>query len=167
MDTRLIEPIGKRIHILFKSGKHLDLCHIHPMNADLDDVKKKINWEILIKYFGEYSGWGLSTVYNTVSGKPEPGDMFWVHLDYQNYNWDNFEGDELHCILPNGIEWNIDSRAINCDMKDDKLHRCWVRKGIPPNVTISKDGNTCHAGAGSIMAGDYHGFLRNGKLTSC
>jgi len=68
-------------------------------------------------------------------------------------------------ILPNGIPWDIDSRAGNCALKDDRLHRCWVRTGEPPDVTVGKSGGpTCAAGAGSIQGGDWHGFLRNGEL---
>ena len=69
-------------------------------------------------------------------------------------------------ILPNGVPWDIDSRASNCAKKQDRLHRCWVRIGEPPNVTVQKGGNTCPAGAGSIAAADYHGFLRSGVLTA-
>lgn len=31
-------------------------------------------------------------------------------------------------------------------------------------ITVDKNGTTCAAGAGSISAGPYHGFLRNGQL---
>jgi len=71
----------------------------------------------------------------------------------------------LVVICPNGHWWNIDSRCSNCTLKDDKAHRCWVRHGEPPNITVDKNGLTCSAGAGSIQAGDYHGFLQNGSLT--
>jgi hypothetical protein len=71
--------------------------------------------------------------------------------------------------LPNGRSWNIDGEASNCDRKGDKSHRCWCRHGTPPNLTVDKTpesgGSTCGAGGGSIQAGDYHGFLRNGVLT--
>lgn len=47
-------------------------------------------------------------------------------------------------------------------------HKCWVRHGDPraSNVTVDKNGDTCSAGAGSILAGDYHGFLQAGVLTA-
>jgi hypothetical protein len=32
-------------------------------------------------------------------------------------------------------------------------------------VTAAKDGVTCPAGGGSILAGSYHGFLANGELS--
>ena len=76
------------------------------------------------------------------------------------------DGPHLVVILPNGQPWNIDSRASNCTLPYDYEHRCWVRHGEPPNITVDKNGLTCAAGAGSIMAGDYHGFLQNGALTT-
>jgi len=80
------------------------------------------------------------------------------------YDWDNAYEAPLHVITPGG-EWNIDSRASNCTLKNDRLHRCWIRHGTPPNITVDKVGRTCAAGAGSIQCGKYHGFLRNGYLT--
>lgn len=68
------------------------------------------------------------------------------------------------CVLPDGHHWQIDSRANNCTMPDDDEHRCWVRHGEPPNLTIDKGGNTCSAGSGSILSPGWHGFLRDGKL---
>lgn len=76
------------------------------------------------------------------------------------------DGKSLVVVTPGGW-WYIDSQASNCTKPDDKEHRCWVRHGEPPNVTVDKSGNTCAAGAGSIMIGSYHGFLRNGLLTDC
>lgn len=76
------------------------------------------------------------------------------------------EGPQLTVVCPNGAEWTIDSRASNCTLPYDYEHRCWVRHGDPPNVTVDKNGLTCAAGGGSIQAGDYHGFLQNGVLTA-
>lgn len=64
-----------------------------------------------------------------------------------------------------GGSWCIDSRASNCGSPYDYEHRCWVRHGIPPQITVDKIGATCSAGAGSIKCGDYHGFMQNGRLT--
>jgi hypothetical protein len=66
--------------------------------------------------------------------------------------------------LPNGHDWMPDTRASNCTLPDDNDHRCWVRHGAPPNVTVDKNGRTCAAGAGSIASGSYHGFLQAGQL---
>lgn len=67
--------------------------------------------------------------------------------------------------LPNGHDWMPDLRCSNCTLPDDDEHRCWVRHGAPPDVTVDKAGRTCAAGAGSIASGGYHGFLRGGFLT--
>jgi hypothetical protein len=77
--------------------------------------------------------------------------------------WDNATESPLLVCTPGG-DWNIDSRCSNCTLKDDRTHRCWVRHGEPPNITVDKNGKTCSAGAGSIQAGSWHGFLRNGFL---
>jgi hypothetical protein len=74
-----------------------------------------------------------------------------------------FDGQSWFCLTPGGT-WHIDGRANNCTKPDDDTHRCWVRKGEAPNFTVGKDGPTCSAGAGSILCGSYHGFLRNGYL---
>lgn len=66
-----------------------------------------------------------------------------------------------------GGDWCVDSQSSNCTIPEDHhqdKHHCWVRTGAPPDVTAGKDGPTCSAGAGSIQAGSYHGFLRNGYL---
>lgn len=79
------------------------------------------------------------------------------------------DGRVLVVILPDGHPWTIDSRANNCTMPDDDKHWCWVREGRPEDgsLNVTKNGRTCAAGAGSIMTGKYHGFLRHGKLTNC
>lgn len=71
------------------------------------------------------------------------------------------------CVKTPGGEWMIDGPASNCTKPNDLGHKCWVRHGEPPDLTIDKKGNTCSAGAGSIMAGKYHGFLRAGWLEEC
>lgn len=80
------------------------------------------------------------------------------------------DGKCINVVLPNGHVWAIDSRASNCTMKEDNIHKCWVRHGdgrCIENLTVDKNGYTCQAGAGSIIAGDFHGFLTNGYLISC
>jgi hypothetical protein len=51
--------------------------------------------------------------------------------------------------------------------RDARPHKCWVRHGAAPDITVDKAGVTCGAGAGSIMCGNYHGFLRGGRLQGC
>jgi hypothetical protein len=108
-----------------------------------------------------------SRLYNTASGKPEPGDVYWVnyHPDRQCPWWDNCSGMHLYGVLPTGYDWDIDGRANNCTMPKDRQHRCWVRTGSPENgaLHVDKNGNTCAAGAGSIMTKDWHGFLHHFK----
>lgn len=166
MRVRLIKPIGERIRVLLKNKSTHNFKTIFPLGTELHSSIVEESKDYATLMLLKKVGWGLITVYNTESGKPEPGDMFWQTPYPKSFAWDNLEGDELHVICPNGMEWNIDSRAINCTMKNDRTHRCWVRTGIPPNITVGKKGGpTCSAGAGSILIGDYHGFLRNGNFT--
>lgn len=77
-----------------------------------------------------------------------------------------YDGKSIVCVLPNGHHWYIDSRASNCTMRDDSVHRCWIRHGtVGETVTVDKNGHTCQAGGGSIQSGSYHGHLKNGILT--
>lgn len=77
------------------------------------------------------------------------------------------DGRSLVVVLPTGMHWQIDSRATNCTMPKDEVHKCWVRHGKPEDGTlhVDKNGYTCAAGAGSIAVPGYHGFLHNGHLT--
>jgi hypothetical protein len=108
--------------------------------------------------------------WSTESGVLEPGSMRWIdhELHASCSTKGGCGGRHLHITLPNLAEWDVQSRARNCT-RPDEPHECWVMSGDPeadpPTVTAGKDGNTCSAGAGSILAGDYHGFLRNGELT--
>lgn len=73
----------------------------------------------------------------------------------------------LVCVIPGSHHWYIDSRASNCTMPKDNVHKCWVRHGEPEDGTlhVDKNGFTCAAGAGSIQInGGWHGFLHNGFL---
>lgn len=92
------------------------------------------------------------------------------------------DGRSLHARCPGGDDWGIDSRASNCDSpcthcgtayhahkgdlghsyEDARPHKCWVRHGEPPELTVDKAGVTCGAGAGSIQTSNWHGFLRSG-----
>jgi hypothetical protein len=83
--------------------------------------------------------------------------------------WTGEDGMCLSVVCPGGV-WCIDSRASNCDMREDDIHRCWVRTGVPPELHVGKDGNTCGAGAGSIWIrmgspDSYHWFIHHGQLT--
>ena len=78
------------------------------------------------------------------------------------------DGRYLMVKTPGGL-WPIDERASNCTVPDDNEHRCWIRHGRPEDGTlhVDKNGLTCAAGAGSIVCGNYHGFLHHGHLTDC
>lgn len=94
----------------------------------------------------------------------EPGacwDAEWLPDDFHGP-----DGIALTVRCPGGHTWHVDSRAANCGRPDDSTHACWVRHGDPREcrLTVDKDGDTCSAGAGSILTPNWHGFLRNGEL---
>lgn len=85
---------------------------------------------------------------------------------------DALHGDDGRCLickLPDGHDWMIDSRASNCTLPQDQVHRCWVRHGKPEDgsLHVDKNGVTCAAGAGSIATPKWHGFLHHGELYPC
>ncbi len=92
-----------------------------------------------------------------------PGAMWYA--DWYHTLWPGPDGHTLVVKTPGG-DWIVDSEASNCTRKGES-HHCWIRHGVPPIITVDKDGDTCAAGAGSIQAGAYHGFLRNGVLQEC
>lgn len=96
---------------------------------------------------------------------PPPGALWWAEwLEDLDGWWKGPDGRILMAQTPGG-QWCIDSRASNCTMPNDDEHRCWIRHGTPPEITVDKNGKTCTAGAGSIVSGNYHGFLQNGYFT--
>lgn len=122
------------------------------------------------KVIRKVSEWRRTDTGETLFGWPEAFGVGVMHFDHEHApgmcyaNWDNCEGRHLIVHTPGG-SWDIDSRAANCDKRDERTHRCWVRHGEPPSIHVDKNGNTCGAGAGSIQCGSYHGFLHNGELT--
>jgi len=94
-----------------------------------------------------------------------PGGMYFA-------DWYARKGPDGHHLIvktPGGL-WHVDGRAANCTRPEDDTHRCWVRHGVPPDVTVDKNGDTCGCGC-SIRQGPgysaFHGFLRNGVLEPC
>jgi hypothetical protein len=87
--------------------------------------------------------------------------------------WKGKDGLALVVRCPDGHDWNIDAVCSNCTLPDDKAHRCWLRHGQVPNITVDKVGpadngdTTCSAGGGSILTPKFHGFLRGGELVGC
>jgi hypothetical protein len=98
----------------------------------------------------------------TIEDAP-PGAMWYA--DWMGEWAHGPDGRTLVVKLPDGHQWTVDAEATNCTRKGDRAHKCWIRNGEPPMVTVGKDGETCAAGAGSIASPGYHGFLRAGVLT--
>lgn len=126
-------------------GSHIDMLEYR--REDTGEAKFDYPWTfgpgaMWLRKYDNYSDYGL--------------DYFWTNEEPEG---------RLMVVLPNGHHWDIDSRCSNCTMKEERTHRCWVRHGVPPNITVDKAGYTCKAGAGSILSDKYHGFLRNGFLT--
>jgi hypothetical protein len=198
MKARFIEPTGERRDTLsrwwgesksccgksqhFATRPYRTVPNDHP-KLDWDEVPVEewptkcrdcgAEWEPGTK-FSRSSG--PKTVYNTDSGSPEPGDLYFVDVKHGDDHcvWHaegTCDGEHLMARVPTGEHWDIDGRASNCTLKDDKVHRCWVRTGDPRKgepVTAGKMGpgvKTCSAGAGSIATAKYHGFLRDGVWT--
>lgn len=111
---------------------------------------------------------------NPATGEKKPyphafgsGAMWFAQGQSKNWCWDNETEPHLHIRLPDGAIWDIDSRCNNCTLPDDRTHRCWVRHGEVPNITVDKEGHTCKAGAGSVQTNGYHGKLIGGILRDC
>ena len=88
-------------------------------------------------------------------------DADWLH-DLPEYCGP--DGRSLVTVCPCGEHWCIDGPATNCTMKEEHVHKCWVRHGDIENMTVDKNGFTCAAGGGSIQTKQWHGFLRGGFL---
>lgn len=121
--------------------------------------------------FTEENEWQLR--YEVIYKRRDKGEEVVWHeagpgaMRYADWNLPHYAGADGHCVqvkTPGG-DWLVDSRASNCTLPHDDKHRCWVRHGEVPNIHVDKNGLTCAAGAGSIQAGSYHGFLHNGVLT--
>jgi hypothetical protein len=152
--------------VLIGEAPNDDKAHEHPH----DDARWPTKCEKCDYSFTEEDHWQLFTkrIYKR-SDNGEESTLFDVeagamwHADWMP---DERKGPDGHClvVMTPGGEWMVDSRASNCTMPTDTVHRCWVKHGTPPDVTVDKNGNTCNAGGGSIQAGSFHGFLRGGYL---
>jgi hypothetical protein len=96
------------------------------------------------------------------------GAMWDAEYHHDIPEWCGPDGLSVHVKCPDGCIWGVDSRANNCTMKDDKVHKCWVRHGDPRKgeIHVDKNGFTCQAGAGSIQTPRWHGFLHNNVLST-
>jgi hypothetical protein len=153
-----------------------DQCY-EVISAPRDDPRWPVVCDACGKLFEDGAQW-QTNAYPLYRGAPDgnlytnrdmpPGAMYdadWLHGKWRW--WVGDDGISLVVVLPNRREWMPDTRASNCTMPTDDVHRCWCRHGDPrlANLTVDKVGVTCQAGGGSILAGDYHGFLQNGVLT--
>jgi hypothetical protein len=110
-------------------------------------------------------------------------DVSWFRDHGGGEQYTGPDGISLAVRTPGG-DWMVDSQCSNCTRTqwgpkeiDGKLcekvwlgrtHWCWVRHGNPrqpETLHVDKAGDTCAAGAGSILCGSYHGFLHHGELT--
>lgn len=107
-------------------------------------------------------------------------DAWWMrHGELKDNPWTGPDGLTLIVKTPGG-DWMVDAEASNCTRPQRvpvegnpgchrfvRSHYCWVRHGDPRTGTlhVDKNGETCSAGAGSIIAGAWHGFLHNSELT--
>ncbi|HWY34292.1 MAG TPA: hypothetical protein VNX68_06565, partial [Nitrosopumilaceae archaeon] len=66
------------------------------------------------------------------------GAMWYATWYPKNMTWDNETEPHLIVAAPSNTDWDIDSRCSNCGSPNDRLHRCWVRHGVPPNITVNK-----------------------------
>lgn len=78
------------------------------------------------------------------------------------------DGLSLHLRTPYG-DWLIDRRSESCTRKEKKgdIHKCWIRHGTPPNITITR--NDCNPGENSVMFRSLGTSLiiRNGEIIDC
>lgn len=130
--------------------------------------KEEDNWQLFNDRLYKRTDTGEELVLN----EAPPGAVWNAWWLAENRTAPSFYlGDDGRCLMARtpGGDWCIDSRASNCTMPDDNTHKCWVRHGKPEDATlhVDKNGHTCAAGAGSIVSGNYHGFLHGGHFTSC
>lgn len=139
---------------------------LEPLLGKVIDIDNRREWppnNYIIRWRRVDTGEEKETVHQFGIG------AMWQAIWYpKNMTWDNETDPHLIVCCPNGDDgvrdWDIDSRAKNCGLPSERLHRCWVRHGVAPLLTVDKNGVTCDAGAGSIALPKWHGFLTNGVL---
>lgn len=105
----------------------------------------------------------------TTLNDAEPGAMWYAPWYEGMFRCPESDPTHVLVVLTPGGHWVVDSRASNCTRKDDNTHFCWLRSGDPKtgNITVHKNGDTCTAGAGSILIDSYHAMLQDGYLIDC
>lgn len=142
----LVEPTGnKRWEPCNSPG-----CDTPNCGNDIEEFKRQDTGETVWGYWATFGPGSMRVTDHT-------GYPCWAR-------WTNCDGKHIEVITPDGHYWDACGRASNCDMTEEGTHRCWVVHGTPPMITADKNGHTCHAGAGSIQAPQWHGFLTNGEL---
>jgi hypothetical protein len=124
-----------------------------------DDDVWQLSWHVIYRR--------TDTGEETTLRDAAPGAMYYADWYSDVPEWCGPDGRALMVKTPDGHTWHVDGEASNCTRKGDKTHKCWIRHGTPPLVTVDKNGVTCAAGAGSILTPKWHGFLRNGVLVEC
>ncbi len=128
-----------------------------------EDAEKQVNADLIYEGKGEGGKGRRFTLREAPVGAM--WDLFWFG---DLPSWTGKDGVSLAVMTPGG-EWYVDGIASNCTDPKNENHKCWVRHGNPKTgeVHVDKNGQTCSAGAGSIQAKNYHGFLHHGYLTDC
>lgn len=144
----------------------------------IEETEKKIPRDI----FDPETGAHLGSTEDTVYARTDTGEEFLLKDRPVGAIWFAPWLDNCYCapqlrhtivIRTPGGDWIPDSQSSNCTMPEDpkcQLHHCWIIEGSLERIeslTVSKNGRTCGAGAGSILIGKYHGFLRGGHLEEC
>lgn len=145
----------------------------------LEDTGKQTKWNIVTDEKGKRLGRSRDRIFRRADTGEEitglnnaPVGAMW----FADWLDDHYAVPQLEHVLvvktPGG-DWVVDGQSSNCTLSDDvrqERHHCWIIEGKLPDVksiSVTKNGNTCQAGAGSILIGNYHGFLRNGWLEAC
>lgn len=116
----------------------------------------------------------VGSAINYTLPKAPPGAMYYAtwyeDRNLPDHTWVSpHDKRALMVVLPGVHHWHVDGTSNNCTLPGDPVHKCWVRSGSVDQATVhvDKNGNTCSAGAGSIVVPGWHGFLHNGYLTEC
>ena len=117
------------------------VCEACGVPFDTDDT-----WQVFVDALYTRSDTGAIVTLRDAS----PGalwDAWWMPDKWKN----KADGLCLVCKLPNGHDWMIDGGS-----QQSPEPGAWTRSGTPPKLTATP----------SILAADYHGWLRDGVLVS-
>ena len=126
------------------------------------DPKPSDQWPTVCKcgyHFSDSDDWEL--IYRPLYIRSDTGELITLAEATPGAIW---QEDNDYIVRTPGGDLNLSSRAGNCSMPFDNEHKCWIIHGEVPEITVDKKGHSCDAGGGSIIMGDWHGFLRKGYL---